>query len=119
MFRSGKRLHGSPRGWQTFDINRALRFIPAIYAYLVVTVLLVLLIGAVSVVDPMSLGGALWLGSTLLLAPVYSPGFLEPFGVGHVNGSLWTIPVEVSFYMIVPLLNDGSSVRRRGTAVAL
>lgn len=36
--------------------------------------------------------------------PVYSPRFLDGLGVGHINGSLWTIPVEVTFYAVIPVL---------------
>ena len=34
----------------------------------------------------------------------WNPDELRDFGTGVVNGSLWTIPVELQFYMLVPLL---------------
>jgi len=34
----------------------------------------------------------------------YTPAFLKDFGTGSVNGSLWTIPVELQFYLVLPVL---------------
>lgn len=45
-----------------------------------------------------------WVIATLALIPVYHPSIFQPIGVGVLNGSLWTIPVECSFYAIVPSL---------------
>lgn len=104
VYRSAEQLHGLAGGWRDFFVNRALRIIPALWVYLVFTVALVLVIGAATPGDLRTSGAALWIVTTLGLAPAYSPGFLDSFGAGHVNGSLWTIPVEVSFYVIVPLL---------------
>jgi peptidoglycan/LPS O-acetylase OafA/YrhL len=34
----------------------------------------------------------------------YNPPFLKDFGIGTLNGSLWTITVELQFYILIPLL---------------
>ena len=34
----------------------------------------------------------------------YNPGFMRGFGDGVLNGSLWTVCVELQFYFIVPLV---------------
>ncbi len=39
---------------------------------------------------------------------------MRGFGVGVLNGSLWTIPVEVQFYFALPLLLALVGMRRRG-----
>jgi peptidoglycan/LPS O-acetylase OafA/YrhL len=35
---------------------------------------------------------------------IYTPGFLRSFGFGSYNGALWTIPIELQFYVMYPIL---------------
>lgn len=85
-------------------VNRFIRVAPAIYAYAAVMTAVLLAVGALSAGQLASPGFAAWAASHLSLAPVYHPALFTGFGVGVVNGSLWTIPAEVSFYLAVPLL---------------
>jgi len=113
VFRSADRLHAARGPWREFYRNRVLRIAPAIYLYLMITIILVVAVGAVPISSLASPRGLGWAGSTLVLAPVYNPGFLRGFGTGVINGSLWTIPVEVSFYLGVPLLVTAAAILRR------
>ena len=86
-----------------FARNRALRLMPA---YLAVTLFSLIGILAFAHLDLARDGGklALWLGAQLTLLSDWNPAFLRHYGDGVVNGSLWTIPVEVSFYVATPIL---------------
>ena len=46
----------------------------------------------------------IWCLGQLSFVQFYNPDFLRGFGVGVVNGSLWTIAVELQFYVAVPIL---------------
>lgn len=107
------------RGLSTgsYLINRALRVAPAIWCYLAISVVVLLVVGVITFSDLTTAPGLAWIATTLMLAPVYSPGFLDDFGVGVINGSLWTIPVEVSFYVALPLLLVVSRRNRRALGI--
>jgi peptidoglycan/LPS O-acetylase OafA/YrhL len=46
----------------------------------------------------------LWAGAQLSIAQFYNPQFMRDYGVGVLDGSTWTITVELQFYVLVPLL---------------
>jgi peptidoglycan/LPS O-acetylase OafA/YrhL len=45
-----------------------------------------------------------WLATQITFLQFYTPDMFRHFGTGTPNGSLWTIPVEIGFYIFVPLL---------------
>ena len=45
--------------------------------------------------------GVVW-GATQLVGLIYTPGFLDSFGSGTYNGALWTIPVSLQLYVLLP-----------------
>lgn len=81
--------------------NRALRIFPGLWMCFVFCL--------VSIAWAYGLGGAGLIGLVKWIVPnlfgvSYTPAFLRDFGTGSVNGSLWTIPVELQFYLVLPLL---------------
>lgn len=82
--------------------NRFLRIIPGLYASFFVGLLILWYFGQfndVSVMDVLP-----WIVAQLTLFQFYNPEFIRDFGVGVINGSLWTISVELVFYIILPFL---------------
>lgn len=104
VYRSGERCHERGQPWREYYRNRALRIIPAIYIYGVLIVVALVAVGQINSSNVTSVGVVAFIVSTFALIPVYHPAQFSDFGVGVVNGSLWTIPVEVSFYLVLPLV---------------
>lgn len=46
----------------------------------------------------------IWVATSLTFFQFYNPDFLRGYGVGAINGSLWTIAVELQFYALVPII---------------
>lgn len=89
---------------RTFAGNRFLRICPALWVAFFFSVAML----AVAYPEAFRLGGflkvLLWAVAQLTLGQDWNPDFLRGFGVGALNGSLWTIPVEISFYVAIPIL---------------
>ncbi len=92
---------GQPLGH--FYWNRLLRVVPAIYLYILAVTIWLILIGVIQAKQLFTGQYLSWLGLNLSLMGVGSPPIFQSFGIGVINGSLWTIPVEVSFYVVIPL----------------
>lgn len=86
---------------KSYAIKRALRIYPALWGCLAASVFLVALFKTL----PWTSGSfAAWIVAQVTIGQFYNPGFLRDFGVGVLNGSLWTIPVELQFYVALPLI---------------
>ena len=92
-----------------YCVNRALRIFPALWACCAISLLIVTAFGVRAPSASALLG---WIGSQLTILQFYNPDWLRPFGVGVLNGSLWTIPVELQFYAALPLLALWAGRRR-------
>lgn len=84
-----------------YATNRALRIFPALWVCTAVTLPIAFIAGA-EVPTARELG--LWLASQLSVLQFYNPDFLRTLPLGALNGSLWTISVELQFYTLLPLL---------------
>jgi peptidoglycan/LPS O-acetylase OafA/YrhL len=93
--------------------RRALRIFPALWACFAVTLLLLgtfVLVERLTDRDFTAVGDGffwswtfpVWVISQVTVGQFFEPAV--PFGVGNTNPSLWTIPIEIAFYVCVPLI---------------
>lgn len=97
IFRSAKRTSTLTK----FFRNRFLRIYPGLWGCLVFSILIALIVGNLSYSFR---DMVVWIFAQATIVQFYNPDFLRNFGVGVLNGSLWTIPVELQFYIVVPFL---------------
>ena len=88
-----------------YFINRLLRIYPGLWVCFLVGVISVWttgFFGTIEKIDIMS--WVSWIMAQVSLGQFYNPDFLRGYGIGALNGSLWTIPVELQFYLCLPVL---------------
>lgn len=98
-------------GLAQYARNRFLRIYPALWIAFLLSVALLLLAGAITPTYLRSHRFVVWAIAQLSFVQFWNPPEFRSFGVGVVNGSLWTIPVELSFYVFVPILYRFGLVR--------
>jgi len=84
--------------------KRALRLFPALWICIAVSVTAIFLTGYAATVDWSWVKGVAWVIGQGTMFQFWTPDFLRNFGVGAVNGSLWSVSVEIQFYCVTPLM---------------
>lgn len=102
IFASYDRMHAN--GVYGFFVNRVLRIYPALLACVLLSILAVWLTGYFAGRGVGMRQFVLWLLGQMTFFQFYNPAFMRDFGVGVLNGALWTISVELQFYVLVPAL---------------
>jgi peptidoglycan/LPS O-acetylase OafA/YrhL len=87
-------------GLQRYIRNRVLRIYPGLWLIIFCTAVVLLFFGQLDLWEPQA---AIWLVSQAA-GIIYTPASMHGFGFGSYNGSLWTIPIELQFYVALPLL---------------
>lgn len=82
--------------------RRAVRILPAFWFCIIVNSIVILIVYSVK---PTLIQGAVYAVTQFFGLNFYTGGWLRDYGVGVPNGVLWTIPVQIQFFILVPLIN--------------
>ncbi|MGC4014667.1 MAG: acyltransferase [Luteolibacter sp.] len=91
------------RNIKEYARNRFLRIYPALWTIISFMLIILVVLGYINSSNVFSSNFIFWIITQASFLQFYTPGMLRGFGVGTPNGSFWTIPVEMSFYILVPL----------------
>jgi Predicted acyltransferases len=83
--------------------NRILRIYPGLWCVVLFTLILMIGVGYLRMGQVFSKEIIAWLIAQMTILQTYTPNVLREFGVGTPNGSLWTIGIELSFYIFLPI----------------
>jgi len=106
-----------------FFLNRILRVYPGLTACFLLSVAAVWWVGYFDTITVADSKIGLWIAAQLSIVQFYNPDFMRQYGTGVLNGSMWTITVELQFYVLVPivhaLLRGRPSTRANGILLVL
>jgi peptidoglycan/LPS O-acetylase OafA/YrhL len=92
--------------------NRCLRIFPGLWICLVVSVAVILALGVGSLGPITTPDWLLWWARQMSIFQNFPAAFLKPLSTG-LNRSLWTIPIELEFYIVLPILYGILRLRMR------
>lgn len=87
-----------------YFVNRFLRIYPALWLCFIITVILLIIFKIVNLSNIFSLTMLKWYFTQVTFFQFWTPDLLRAWGIGTPNGSLWTIPVEIQFYILLPIV---------------
>lgn len=89
---------------RTYFKHRFLRLFPALWMTMILTALVLLAFHTLSIRELFSPSALLYLVGRCTIIYSFVPSIIKGFAQGNPNGSLWTIGVELQFYLALPFL---------------
>lgn len=103
--------------WMDYARNRLLRIYPALILCTILGIGSVFALGYLPNAIPSLRIFTTWVIAQMTFVQFFNPDFMRDYGVGVLNGSLWTITVELQFYLMIPIVYFLCDLRtRRGLA---
>jgi peptidoglycan/LPS O-acetylase OafA/YrhL len=87
-----------------FFMNRCIRLYPGLLLCFLFSCFILFLSGNAQIIYQNIFEFVIWCLTAITFLQFYNPPFLRDFGVGAINGSLWSISVEIQFYLLMPLI---------------
>lgn len=92
------------RSMGSYARKRALRIFPALWLCIALTVLALTLDGYLRDASPTIGEFGTWVAAQSSFLQFYNPEWSRHYGAGIINSALWTITVEMQFYVMMPVL---------------
>lgn len=92
------------QNFKQYFINRFIRIYPALLVCFLITFILLFFFKVITLNDLFSFTLVKWIFAQVSFFQFWTPDSLRDWGIGTPNGSLWTIPVEIQFYILLPFL---------------
>ena len=110
-FLIAKSFERNPTDVAGYFWRRGLRIFPALWVCLLVTLAVLGGFGFLQGEFLFSKTFAAWLAGQVSFLQFYNPEHFRGFGIGVANGALWTITVELQFYVFIPILHYLTTAR--------